>query len=70
VAKQNIDVRDWFAGRALQGLLAGPSAPKKSKAEYSEQYAARVAGEAYAFAHAMLQVRAKPTVAPQNSEEA
>ena len=63
MAKDSINLRDWFAGRALEGLLAGPNAPKKSRAEYPEQYAARVAEEAYAFADAMTQVRAKPAVA-------
>jgi hypothetical protein len=68
VAKGNVDLRDWFAGRALAGLLAGPSAPKKSKAEYPEQCAARVAEEAYAFADAMMQARAKPAEPSQTSD--
>jgi hypothetical protein len=49
------NLRDWFAGLALQGLLAGPNAPKKSGNEYAEQYAVRVAEEAYLFADAMIQ---------------
>jgi hypothetical protein len=68
VAKENAEFHDWFAGRALQGLLAGPNAPKKSKAEYPEQYAAPVAEEAYAFADAMLRARSKPATALENSE--
>jgi hypothetical protein len=70
MTRDDIELRDWFACRALQGLLAGPNAPKKSKAEYPEQYAARVAEEAYAFADAMMQARAKPVTAPADSETA
>jgi hypothetical protein len=53
-----MDVRDWFAGQALAGLLAGPNAPKKSRTESPQQYAFRVAEEAYLFADALLQVKA------------
>jgi hypothetical protein len=52
--EQATNLRDWFAGQALQGLLAGPNAPKKSRAESPDQYAARVAEEAYLFAEAMI----------------
>src|SRR5439155_5108132 len=45
-----VELRDWFAGKALQGLLAGPNVPRKSGAESPEQYATRVAEEAYLFA--------------------
>jgi hypothetical protein len=55
--QQGMDLRDWFAGQALKGLLSGPSAPKKSGAESQEQYATRVAGEAYLFADAMLRAK-------------
>jgi hypothetical protein len=55
--EQAFDLRDWFAGQALEGLLAGPNAPKKSGTESAEQYAHRVAEEAYLFADAMLQKR-------------
>ncbi len=51
--------RDWFAGQALTGLLSGPNAPRKSAAESPEQYALRVAEEAYVFADAMLQAKAQ-----------
>jgi hypothetical protein len=59
--QQGLDLRDWFAGQALEGLLAGPNAPKKSGAESAEQYANRVAEEAYLFADAMLQAKARPS---------
>lgn len=51
------DLRDVFAGYALQGLLAGPNTPKKSHTESTEQYAERVATEAFLFADAMLRQR-------------
>jgi hypothetical protein len=60
MAKQDMDLRDWFAGQALKGLLAGPNAPKKSKSEAPAQYAARVAEEAYLFADAMMEVGELP----------
>ena len=55
-----VEMRDLFAGHALQGLLAGPNAPRKSGAESAEQYAVRVAEEAYLFAEAMLRAREGP----------
>jgi hypothetical protein len=53
------ELRDWFAGLALQGMLAGPNAPKKSGAESPDQYALRVAEEAYLFADALMYHKAK-----------
>jgi hypothetical protein len=65
-----MSLRDWFAGQALAGLLAGPSAPKKSKAETPAQYATRVAEEAYLFADAMKTAGARPpTVADHDTRE-
>jgi hypothetical protein len=57
--EQEMNLRDWFAGHALQGLLAGPNAPKKSGAESPDQYALRMAEEAYMFADAMMREQAK-----------
>jgi hypothetical protein len=67
--EQEMDLRDWFAGHALQGLLAGPNAPKKSGAESPEQYAMRVAEEAYLFAEAMMREQAKLAGASQGSAD-
>jgi hypothetical protein len=64
--EEGMDLRDWFAGRALEGLLSGPNAPRKSGAESGEQYAHRLAEEAYLFADAMLLARTRrpPPVTP------
>jgi hypothetical protein len=59
--QQGMELRDWFAGQALNGLLAGPNAPKKSGAESPQQYAVRVAEEAYLFADALLAARVRET---------
>ena len=69
MAKQDMDLRDWFAGQALKGLLAGPNAPKKSKSEASAQYAVRVAEEAYLFADAMLEVGELPPASARLDDE-
>lgn len=60
VPEQEKKLRDWLAAQALNGLLAGPNLPKKSGAESPEQYAVRVAEEAYLFADAMLREKDKP----------
>jgi hypothetical protein len=60
----DLELRDWFAGEALNGLLSGANAPKKSGSESAEQYAHRVAEEAYLFAEAMLLQRIKPAGVP------
>jgi hypothetical protein len=61
---QKLAPRDWFTGQALAGLLAGPNAPKKSAAESPQQYAVRVAEEAYLFADAMLRAMTEPASPP------
>lgn len=65
---KDLQLLDWFAGHALQGLLAGPSAPKKSGSESPEQYALRVAEEAYTFAAAMLRARTDHNTPPEQGE--
>ena len=57
------ELRDWFAAQALQGLLAGANAPKKSASESPAQYARRVAEEAYLFADGMLHARSEAAAA-------
>jgi hypothetical protein len=56
-AVKEVELLDWLAAKALVGLLSGPNAPKKSGAESAEQYAVRLAEEAYLFANAMLKAR-------------
>jgi hypothetical protein len=56
-AGKDLELLDYLAAKALVGLLAGPNAPKKSGAESPEQYAVRVAEEAYLFANAMIKAR-------------
>lgn len=61
---QGLSLRDWFAGNALQGILASetqgdglvPSAP------LSEMLERRAALAAYKFADAMLEARKQPNV--------
>jgi hypothetical protein len=60
VADHSMELRDWFAGQALQGLLAGPNAPRPSKSESGEPYAGRLAEEAYLIADALLGRRDRP----------
>lgn len=48
------DLRDWFAGMALQGWLAGDEPEKRS-------YPQEAAYEAYQYADAMLAAREAPT---------
>lgn len=54
-----MSLRDWFAGQALQGLLA---AVKRRDATVTEEEMARIFSEvSYKFAAAMLAERAKGT---------
>lgn len=46
--QEGMSLRDWFAGQALTGLLAGHERSGSPK-DYAES--------AYLFAHAMLEVR-------------
>jgi hypothetical protein len=51
---KDFDLRDWFAGQALGGILANPQYPPQSSGEPFDQYAARVTDSAYRLAEAML----------------
>lgn len=48
---QGMSLRDWFAGMAMQGLLAN------TFAQTTETKAKTFAGSAYEFADAMIKVR-------------
>jgi hypothetical protein len=51
---KNIDLRDWFAGHALGGILSNSQFPLESSGEPFDQYATRVVDSAYRIAEAML----------------
>ena len=55
--KGDMDLRDWFAGQALMGLLMSPGTPRVGETPI-EEHAQSLAEQAYAFADAMLRLRA------------
>jgi hypothetical protein len=59
--ENGMTLRDWFAGRAISGLLAEPQ-PEDGEPELGlgRDYAANAARAAYRIADAMLSERAKP----------
>jgi HEPN domain-containing protein len=54
VDMKDVELRDWFAGQALQGILASSQYPPQGSGEPLDQFAARVAERAYRLAEAML----------------
>lgn len=55
LADQGMSLRDWFAGMALQGLLAESTGEDIS---CFEDYCQDIADSSYAYADAMLEERA------------
>jgi hypothetical protein len=53
-----LDLRDWFAGKALVGILMDPDTAKPGDTDF-EVHTATVAEQAYAYAEAMLKERRK-----------
>jgi hypothetical protein len=53
-----IELRDWFAGQALAGILMNPNTPKAESAPF-EAHAASIAEQAFAYADAMIRERLK-----------
>ena len=51
---KDIELFDWFAGQALEGILANSDYPPQSSGEPMDQYLARVTDSAYRIADAML----------------
>jgi hypothetical protein len=49
--EEGMSLRDWFAGKAMQGLLACPVQPQSGPDMYAR--------DAYALADAMLKERSK-----------
>jgi hypothetical protein len=48
--------REWLAGQAMTALLAHPTRMVKTEKETEDQFAHRVAVQAYLYADAMIQV--------------
>jgi hypothetical protein len=51
---KDIELRDWFAGQALGGILANSHYPPQGSGEPFDQFAARVTDSAYRLADAMM----------------
>jgi len=51
---KEIELFDWFAGQALQGILSNSHYPAQSSGEPMDQYVARVTDCSYRFADAMM----------------
>ena len=51
---QELELFDWFAGKALAGILANSQYPPKGSGEPMDQYVARVTDTAYRIAEAMI----------------
>jgi hypothetical protein len=51
---KDVELRDWFAGQALGGILANSHYPPQGSGEPFDQFAARVTESAYRFADAMM----------------
>jgi hypothetical protein len=51
---KDMELRDWFAGQALGGMLASAQYPRQGSGEPFDQFAARVTDTAYRLAEAMM----------------
>jgi hypothetical protein len=51
---KDIELRDWFAGQALGGMLANAHYPPQGSGEPFDQFVARVTDSAYRIAEAMM----------------
>ena len=50
----DLELRDWFAGQALAGMLSNPHYPSQVSGEPFDQFAATVAENSYRLAEAMM----------------
>ena len=50
----DLELRDWFAGQALAGILANTQYPLQGSGEPLDQFAGRVTDLAYRLAEAMM----------------
>jgi hypothetical protein len=51
---KDLELRDWFAGQALGGILSNSQYPPQGSGEPFDQYAARVTDSAYRLAESMM----------------
>jgi hypothetical protein len=51
---KDIELRDWFAGQALAGILSNAQYPPQGSGEPIDQFVARVTDTAYRIAEAMI----------------
>lgn len=51
---KGIELRDWFAGQALGGILANAHFPAQGSGEPFDQFAGRITDTAFRIAEAML----------------
>jgi hypothetical protein len=51
---KDLELRDWFAGHALEGILSNVHYPPQGAGEALDHFAARVTESAYRIAEAML----------------
>jgi len=51
---KHIELRDWFAGQALGGILSNSHYPPQGSGEPLDQFVARVTDSAYRIAEAMM----------------
>ena len=50
----DMELRDWFAGQALAGMLSNSQYPPQGSGEPFDQFAGRVTDVAYRIAEAMM----------------
>jgi len=51
---KGIELRDWFAGQALAGMLSSSHYPPQGSGEPFDQFAGRVTDSAYRIAESMI----------------